>query len=209
VRTSSSGRGVRESGAAVAGPGLRRPPDPTKGPCRGKAPLAHLKASPFTRRRSGEPGVSFTLTTVRATNEARTAARAKARARVRERRRGDRGVRGTIAPGTVGTKRPRSWIRDREVAPSRKCVRCRSAEAVSSVVKTLGPPVMSRGASDSAGRPRGASRGSEPGTHEVRVHAVRLGGRRRLDASRVFGTGRSQGLVEQEGASQEEAHSPA
>jgi hypothetical protein len=41
----------------------------------------------------------------------------------------------------------------------------------------------------------------------MRVHAVRIGGRRRLDASRVFRAGRSQGLVEREGASREEAQS--
>jgi hypothetical protein len=41
------------------------------------------------------------------------------------------------------------------------------------------------------------------------VHAVRLGGRSRSDASRVFFTGRSQGLlVRREGASQEEVRSP-
>jgi hypothetical protein len=50
------------------------------------------------------------------------------------------------------------------------------------------------------GRPRSESCESEPGTHEVRVHAVRLGGRHRLDASRVFSTGRSQGLLVHERA---------
>jgi hypothetical protein len=60
------------------------------------------------------------------------------------------------------------------------------------------------------GRPRRESGVSEPGTREVRVHAVRLGGRRRLDASRVFFTWRSQGLrVIQEGASREEVRSTA
>jgi len=45
---------------------------------------------------------------------------------------------------------------------------------------------------------------------KVRVHVVRLGGRHRLDASRVFSTGRSQGLlVTGEGASQEEVRSAA
>jgi hypothetical protein len=38
--------------------------------------------------------------------------------------------------------------------------------------ETPGPPVMSRGALVSAGRPRGESRESEPGTHEVRVHVI-------------------------------------
>jgi hypothetical protein len=36
---------------------------------------------------------------------------------------------------------------------------------------------------------------AELGTREVRVHAVRLGGRYRSDASRVFSTGRSQDLL--------------
>jgi hypothetical protein len=58
--------------------------------------------------------------------------------------------------------------------------------------------------------PRCESGVSESGTHEVRVHAVRLGGRYRLDALRVFSTGRSQGLlVIREGASQEEVRSIA
>jgi hypothetical protein len=56
---------------------------------------------------------------------------------------------------------------------------------------------MSRGALVSAGRPRGESRGSEPGTHEVRVHVIQTGGRSRLDASRVLSAGRSQGLLAQ------------
>jgi len=57
--------------------------------------------------------------------------------------------------------------------------------------------------------PRCESGVSESGTHEVWVHAVRLGGRYRLDALRVFFSGRSQGLLEQEGASQEEVRSIA
>jgi hypothetical protein len=61
--------------------------------------------------------------------------------------------------------------------------------------ETFGPPVIPHGALVSVGRPRCESGESEPGTHEVRVHVVRLGGRHRLDASRVFSTGRSQGLL--------------
>ena len=76
--------------------------------------------------------------------------------------------------------------------------------------ETSGPPVMPYGAQDSVGRPRRESGESELGTHEVRVHVVRLGGRHRLDASRVFSTGRSQGLlVTREGASREEVRSTA
>jgi len=76
--------------------------------------------------------------------------------------------------------------------------------------ETFGPPVIPHGALVSVGRPRCESGESEPGTHEVRVHVVRLGGRHRLDASRVFSTGRSQDLlVTREGASQEEVRSTA
>jgi hypothetical protein len=68
------------------------------------------------------------------------------------------------------------------------------------VVKRPVPRSSPRGALFSAGYPRRESGVSEPGTHEVRVHAVRLGGRHRLDALRVFPTERSQGLlVEKEG----------
>jgi hypothetical protein len=58
-----------------------------------------------------------------------------------------------------------------------------------------GPPVLPCGAQDSVGCPHRESGESEPGTSEVRVHANRLGGRHRLDASRVFSTGRSQDLL--------------
>jgi hypothetical protein len=61
--------------------------------------------------------------------------------------------------------------------------------------ETSSPPIVLHGAQDSVGRPRCESGESESGTHEVRVHAVRLGGRRRLDASRVFFTGRLQDLL--------------
>jgi hypothetical protein len=62
-----------------------------------------------------------------------------------------------------------------------------------------GPPILPCGAEDSVGCPRCESGVSESGTHEVQVHAVRLGGRHRLDASRVFSTGRSQGLLVKRG----------
>jgi hypothetical protein len=73
--------------------------------------------------------------------------------------------------------------------------------------ETFGPPVLPYGAQDSVGHPRRESGEREPGTHEVWVHVVRLGGRHRSDASRVFHTGRSQGLVVRKGASQEEVRS--
>jgi hypothetical protein len=61
--------------------------------------------------------------------------------------------------------------------------------------ETLGPPVIPRGALVSVGCPRCESGESELGTHEVRVHASRLGGRHRLDTLSVFYTGRSQDLL--------------
>jgi len=75
--------------------------------------------------------------------------------------------------------------------------------------ETSGPPVMLQGALVSVRRPRPERDVSELGAHEVRVHVVRMGGRHRLDASRVFFTGRSQGLLVMEGASPEEVRSTA
>jgi len=65
--------------------------------------------------------------------------------------------------------------------------------------ETSGPPVMPYGALDSVGRPRRASGEREPETHEARVNVVRLGGRNRLDASRVFHGGGPQGSTAIEG----------
>jgi len=73
--------------------------------------------------------------------------------------------------------------------------------------ETSGPPVCRAEPWTPQGTPPRKWR-EELGTHEVRVHAVRLGGIRRLSASRVFFTGRLQGLlVVQEGASREEVRS--
>jgi len=83
----------------------------------------------------------------------------------------------------------------------------RSAEAVFGRRETSGPPILPRGALVSVGCPRCESGESESGTHEVRVHAVRLGGIHRLDALRVLSTGRSQDLLVTEGASREEVRS--
>jgi hypothetical protein len=99
---------------------------------------------------------------------------------------------------TVGRKRPRFVT---------KAVRLKHEGPVSMTVRRSGPgrretscpPVTPYGAQDSVGHPRRESGESEPGTHEVRAHAVRLGGRNRSDASRVFHTGRSQGLLVSEG----------
>jgi len=76
--------------------------------------------------------------------------------------------------------------------------------------ETSYPLIVPYGAQDSVGPPRWETSESESGTREVRVHVVRLGGRSRLGASRVFFTGRSQGrVVSKEGASQEEVRSTA
>jgi hypothetical protein len=107
-------------------------------------------------------------------------------------------------PGTVGRQRPRSHAvdmsRPRSTRPTREDL---SGSVMSGTIHRSGrgrresplPPVLPHGAKDSVGCPRGESRDSGPGTHEVRVHAVRLGGRSRLDASSVLDAGRSKGLV--------------
>jgi hypothetical protein len=66
----------------------------------------------------------------------------------------------------VGRKRPRSSLlasdtmRGEERQKQAARVSLRSAEAFSSVVKTLGPPVKFHRAQDSVKRPRGESRGA-------------------------------------------------
>jgi hypothetical protein len=120
----------------------------------------------------------------------------------------DRGVRGSIASaswdqyahahGSTARQGPRGHVLN--VDPPKRSFGRR---------ETSGPPVMPYGAQDSVGHPRRESGESELGTHEVRVHVVRLGGRHRLDASRVFPTGRLQGLLVMKGASREEVRSSA
>jgi hypothetical protein len=142
---------------------------------------------------------------------------------LRGRGRGDRGVRGSIAkqtPGTVGRKRPRSQqIDHREVTDETRgrpekqigagwCLGAIHRSGCGRRESPL-PPAILFGAQDSVGCPRGESRDSGSGTHEVRVHAVRLGGRSRSDASSVLSAGRLQGLVAREGASQKEARTTA
>lgn len=70
--------------------------------------------------------------------------------------------------------------------------------------ETLGPPVKSTEPKTPLTSTQRKLR-SEPGTHEVGVHVYRSGGRSRSDASRVLLSGRSQGLLDQQGASQKEA----
>jgi len=67
--------------------------------------------------------------------------------------------------------------------------------SVSDAVKVSGSPVKSFGAQSPRDVHAAKAAAAQPGTYEVRVHAVRLGGRSRSDASRVLSAGRSQGLV--------------
>jgi hypothetical protein len=73
------------------------------------------------------------------------------------------------------------------------CVVRRPAEAVTGVVKTPGPPVFTARSQSLRGVSTPRKRRTEPGTSEVRVHVIRLDGRNRFVASRVFSVGRSQG----------------
>ena len=103
---------------------------------------------------------------------------------------------------TLGAHAPETVRRRRGNMAAR--VQRRSAEAFASAVKHSVPRSTPR-----SPRLRGVSTQrksrSEPGTHEVRVHVNRSGGRSRSDASRVLFPGRSQGLLENQGASQKEA----
>ena len=107
---------------------------------------------------------------------------------------------------TLGAHAPETVRRRRGNMAAR--VQRRSAEAFASAVKHSVPRSTPR-----SPRLRGVSTQrksrSEPGTHEVRVHVNRSGGRSRSDASRVLFSGRSQGLLEKQGASQKEARSTA
>jgi hypothetical protein len=113
--------------------------------------------------------------------------------------------------GTVGRKRPRSEPPRRKVRheDSRQGSACqlRSAEASSSVVKHSVPRVINRTEPKTPWGVHAMKVAEEPRTHEVRVHVDRLGGRSWSDASCVLSSGRSQGLVESQGASQKEARS--
>jgi hypothetical protein len=123
--------------------------------------------SAFTSRWSRRPwrlphagNVREQLTRARATE-----GRAKALPTFHGRGGGDRGVRGMIGSRRRGKKTPTLFLHAPETGAGGKGqkqaarVSLRSAEAFSSVVKTLGPPVKSRRAQDSSRRPRGESRG--------------------------------------------------
>jgi hypothetical protein len=111
------------------------------------------------------------------------------------------------APSVVERKHPRSRFRGktRFTRPSFDADPPKRSERR----ETLRSPVSHAEPQNPRGAPHGESRDSEPGAPKVRVHASCLGGRCRSDASRVFTPGRSQGLVEVEGASLKEARSTA
>jgi len=197
-RSSFSGRNIAKSGAVVAGPGPQRPPDPTKGPYRWKASRI------VTRRQLSREGVNGGLGGFRILRpvpnlpkEGRTASLQHLRRQVRREDETEiaTGVSEARSRQHRGKKTPTLVSPGREAVELEFRVRRRSAEAVLGRRETSCPPVIPHGALVSVGRPRSESCESEPGTREVRVHAVRLSGRNRLDASRVFSTGRSQGLL--------------
>jgi len=129
--------------------------------------------------------------------------------------RGDRGVRGTIgllAPWEENAHAPSSRMRSKDGTASREATwqaRCPVAvrRSVRECRETLGSPVKCTEPKTpwTSTRMRISQPRSEPGTHEVGVHVNRSGGRSRSDASRVLCSGRSQGLVDPQGASQREA----
>jgi hypothetical protein len=114
------------------------------------------------------------------------------------------------SPECRGKKTPTLVSPAREGIELEVSTQSRSAEAVFECRETLGPPIVSYGALVSVGRPRWVTSEVSRERAKVRVHVVRMGGRSRFDASRVFFTGRSQGrTVVKEGASQEEIRSTA
>jgi len=76
--------------------------------------------------------------------------------------------------------------------------------------ETSCPPVTPYGAQDSVGHPRRESGESEPGTHEVRAHAVSFGWQKSVGCiARLSRRQVKSLLASTEGASQEEVRSTA
>jgi len=146
-RGASSATGSYGGSLTVEGTSDRHEPVPvTGGGSRRSRRLSHVGASDGAQRRSE---------------------RSRRRSGLRARSRGDRGVRGTIAREHGGKTTPTLARRGRR--RNRSCSK-RSAEAVAGGVNHPFPRSVPRGAKDSSRCPRGESRGSEPGTNEVRVH---------------------------------------
>jgi len=130
----------RAGGNRSAGPGLKRPPDPKKGPCRWKAPRA--VTSHLLSRGGGYSGLGgfFTRKSNTDSQESHAFEGGAKAPRIPRRRRGDRGVRGSIAAGAVGRTRPRfrrdapiRWVTAR--GKRQRVSGMRSAEAFAGVVK--------------------------------------------------------------------------
>jgi hypothetical protein len=180
------------------GTGDESPPDPTKGPHRWKA--SRIITSRRSSRAGGHGGLggSFTLANERY-------GPAKVGLGASGRRRGDRDVRGSVDRGRRGKKTPtlvaaagqqpaKHEAKGQHNSNSECCVlddppkRSERRENARSSGQAARSPNSGR-------RPRGESRGRLPEAYEVRVHAVRSGGRSRSDASRVLPAGRSQVLA--------------
>jgi len=177
------------------GTGDESPPDPTKGPWRWKA--SRIITSRRLSRAGGHGGLGGFLTLQDTP--------AKAGLIEGGRGRGDRDVRGSFVRGRRGKKTPTLAAEQanhlRGARP--KQTHRHSEHSVSSTirrsdpdaVKAFGSPVKPLGAQTPGGAHAAKAAAVQPGTHEVRVHAARSGGRSRSDASRVLPAGRSQGLV--------------
>jgi hypothetical protein len=168
----------------------------------------HREASLFTKRCGSWPWrLLHPPTRASAQQGGYSAARAQAREREDEKER-RQGCQRLDCIGRRGNKTPTLVTGSRKVEGTRPSVFDVNPPKRFGRRETTDPPVMPRGALDSVGV-HAVKAAERAGNKRVRVHANRSGGKRRLDASRVFCTGRSQGLVEQEGASREEARSTA
>jgi hypothetical protein len=216
VRTSFSGRPVTARRWGGRGAGAVKATGSYEGSLSVEDTSGRHEPSPFTRRWSRRPWRLPHAEERRGSHEPKLEGDAKATPTLRGRGRGDRGVRGSIRPLAPWEENAhaRSSRRRRKTTARSAGARWqardqwRSAEAFSSAVKHSVPRKTARSPRLRGVSTRRKSR-SEPGTHEVRVHVNRSGGRSRSDASRVLLSGRSQGLLENQGASQKEARSTA
>lgn len=168
MRTSLSGRHTTaERRWDDRGTGAERPPDSTKGPRRWKAPQDVTSCRLSRVGGHGDLGGFFTRETIAKRSTERKRPKAERRPCPTSAEEGDAtevSEAWSIA-GAVGRKRPRCSLRtpvtaheeNRQKQAAR--VSLRSAEAFSSVVKTLGPPVKHRSPRLLC-PPRGESRGA-------------------------------------------------
>jgi hypothetical protein len=121
--------------------------------------------------------------------------------------------------GATGVSEARSHQRRGKKTPTlmTKAVRQKSWGTCCIAIRRSGPNVVKRSVPRSCrtepktpwGVPAAKVASANREHTRCRVHAVRLGGRNRLDASRVFHAGRPQGLLVRKGASLEEVRSTA